>query len=558
MQRNIEILETSQFDLIVIGGGITGACVAHDAALRGIRTALIEKGDFGGFTSAASSKLLHGGIRYFPSGQFHRTRESARERTIFQLLAPHLTHYIPFLIPTFNGSIMKGAYVLRSSMLLYAALCSGLERMVADPGKKVPRNAYLSRPQLLAAFPELASVSNITGGQILYESHMISSERMTLAFIATAAANGARVANYAEATGLVSENNHVTGVEVRNRFSDHRFVLRGRLVANAAGPALPALNATLPGLRLSKQTTGFSKGVHLVTRSVNPRFALAMATAHKTEGLLTRGGRHFFIIPWRNHSLIGTTNVPYAGGLDAVKATRKDIVDFIEDINASIPSLNLRESDVVYAFAGLYPLTSTNIRADTYQGTGEYQIVDHALQDSIDGIISVLGAKYTTARKAAKLAVDRVQTKLKMTQTPCATHRIPLRCGAIRHLQDFILSRQTAYGQSLDVYQVARLARYYGRDIDALMGLAAKRPELLTPIAAGQETLAVEVIFAVKAEMAMTLADVVFRRTGLGTVGHPGPAALKKCADLMAAELGWDAERIRNEIEAIEKNYHYE
>jgi glycerol-3-phosphate dehydrogenase len=558
MKRDIEILTNSQFDLIVIGGGITGACLAHDAALRGIKTALIEKNDFGGFTSAASSKLLHGGIRYFPSGQFHKTRESARERTIFQLLAPHLTRYIPFLIPTFSGSLMKGAFVLRSGMLLYSALCRGLEGMIADSGKRIPRNTYLSKRQVMKAFPELAGVPRLAGGQILYESHMLSSERMTLAFIATAVANGACAANYIEAIRLIADNGRVVGVEVRDQFSKQAYTIRGSVVANAAGPALPTINATLPELRLTKPTTGFSKGVHLVTRQINPRFALAMATAHKTEGLVTRGGRHFFIIPWRNRSLIGTTNVPFNGDLDSVAVEKKDIVEFINDIDATLPELQLKEADVAYAFAGLYPLTAKKIRKDTYQGTGEYQIVDHEKTNSVGGIISVLGAKYTTARKVAQLAADLVQQKLRLATTACVTDRQPLRCGQIADLKAFTLARQKAYGKLLSTRQITRLVNYYGRDIDALLTLAGESPQMLAPIAAGHDMLMVEIVHAIKAEMALTLADVVFRRTGLGTTGHPGSEALKNCATQLAAERGWDDDRIQAEIQAVEKMYRYE
>lgn len=558
MKRDIKSLQSQRFDLTVIGGGITGACIAHDAALRGIKTALIEKDDFGGFTSAASSKLLHGGIRYFPRGQFHKTRESARERCVFQVLAPHLTRYIPFLIPTFTGSLMKGAFALRSSMLLYAAICSGLERIVEDPSKKMPPNTFLARRQVLAIFPELASIANLSGGQVLYESHMLSSERMTMAFIATASANGVNAANYLEAVRLVEENDRITGVEVRDPLSQQRFVIQSQMVANAAGPALPDINATVSRLHLAKQTTGLSKGVHLVTRSINQRFALAMATAHKTEGLITRGGRHFFIIPWRECSLIGTTNVPFNKGIDAVNVTRCDIVNFIDDINATLPALNLRETDVAYAFAGLYPLTANRIRTDTYQGTGEYQIVDHGSQDAVHGIISVLGAKYTTARKVAQLAVDCVQTKLKRSGPPCMTNRVPLRCGKIANLRDYILDRQNTYQGLLNPDQTARLVGYYGQDIEPLMTLATQNPRMLTPLGSNQKTLRGEVLYAVKAEMAVTLADVVFRRTGLGTKGYPGRETLENCAAIIAAELGWDKERIQTEIQAVEAKYHYE
>jgi glycerol-3-phosphate dehydrogenase len=558
MNRDPASLEKNLFDLLIIGGGITGACMAHDAALRGIRTALVEKADFGGFTSSASSKLLHGGIRYFPKAQFHKTRESARERTIFQVLAPHLTRYIPFMVPTYSSGMMKGAFVLRSGMMVYDAVCAGLDRMVPDPGKRVPKGAFLSRPRAIAAYPALKSAAGVTGAQVYYESHMHSSERMTLAFLATARSNGARIGNYLEVERLLVQGGTVVGAAVRDRLDNRRFTIRARVVANAAGPVVERINATCPGLKLNRETTGFSKGVHLVTRQIHPHYAVALTTPKKTEGWITRGGRHVFIIPWRGRSIIGTTDVPFDGNPDRVRPTRGDISDFVADINATLPAVGLSEADVRYAFAGLYPLIAKRVRGDTYQGTGEYQVVDHLRQDGIDGVLTVLGAKYTTARKVAQMATDMAQQKLDPNRPrPCCTHRVPLDSGRIGTLEAFVRSRQERYRKRLSARAVTRLVFHYGCDIDRLLDAADGNLDLLAPVSKNRGTLGVEVVYAVASEMAQHLSDVVFRRTGIGTVGHPGREALDRCARLMAVELGWDRERIDAEINATERHFQY-
>ncbi|RKZ06412.1 hypothetical protein DRQ25_13965, partial [Candidatus Fermentibacteria bacterium] len=401
MKRDIKHLQSSEFDIMVIGGGITGACLAHDAALRGLRVALVEKDDFGMSTSAASSKLLHGGIRYLQKLQFGKVRESARERTYFQIIAPHITSSVPFLIPTIKGSVMQGKAALVAGMGFYRLLCIGLNGLISDNSKTIEFGRLFSKAQVLHLVPLLNSIAGLNGGHTLFESHMHNSERMTLAFIKSAIQNGGAVANYAEVIKLRTEGDVVVGVTCRDRITSQLFDISARIVINAAGPFLPGINSQVKGLHLDKKTTGFSKGVHLVTRQVESNFALALSSGKKTEGLVTRGGRHIFMIPWRGRSLIGTTNVPFNNELDNVRVTRRDIIEFLQDINAIVPGISLQESDIHYAFAGLYPLVSEEIKSDTYQGTGEYQVVDHAKCDSLEGIVSVLGAKYTTARALA-------------------------------------------------------------------------------------------------------------------------------------------------------------
>lgn len=557
MKRDIEKLASSTFDLVIIGGGITGACLAHDAALRGFSVALIEKNDFGMSTSSASSKLLHGGIRYLQKLQLGKVRESARERTYFQVIAPHSTTNIPFLIPTIKGSVMKGKTALLAGMTMYRLICSGLNGLIGDPSKKVEFGRLFSKDAVLEMVPMLESIDGLSGAHSLYETHMNNSERMTLAFLKSAVSNGAQAANHVEATTFITEGERIVGLNCVDRLSDREFSVKADLTINAAGPNLPAVNSQLDSLKLFKQTTGFSKGVHIVVDQLEKTYALALSSGKKTEGLVTRGGRHIFMIPWRGRTLIGTTNVPFDDDLDKVRVTRRDIDDFLQDINAIVPGISLARADVHYAFAGLYPLISDEIKADTYQGTGEYQVVDHSRQGGPEGMISVLGAKYTTARAIAEKAIDTLSAKLSVEKKDCKTATEPLFEGRIEALTPFIAAKQHQYRDIVSAETVRDLVVAHGSEIDNVISYCRNRSGYLEKFSEQRETLVGEAAYAVEHEMACTLDDVVFARTGLGTIGHPGKEVLEHVCSVIGPVLGWDAERCAREIESVERRYRW-
>ena len=584
MQRNLAAQSRAHHQLFIVGGGITGACLAHDAALRGLSVMLAEQGDFGAATSSASSKLLHGGIRYLPHGQVWKVRESGRESRIFRRIAPHAAKWLPFLIPTERGSLMKGAAAMKLAMLLYQACGAGLDSLIADPAGRPPEARFLDREAVLERVPALrhwAALEKLTGGQVLWESHMHNSERMTLAFLKSAAANGAKLANYARVERLNWDgvNREVRGVVVRDRLSGevHEFG-SVELVINAAGPWVREVNDAIPALELPHKLTGFSRGVHLVTRRIEPEYALALATRKRSEALLDRGGRHFFVIPWRGCSLIGTTNVPFTtgspdgepvaerdigvidapfitGGLDEARVTEKDVADFLAEINAALPGLGLTRADVRYAFTGLYPLVASEIKAATYQGAGDYQVVDHA-KSGVGGMLTVLGAKFTTARLVAEKGIDAAMRKLGLPDPGCRTARTPLLEGRIGSWPDFLADCEARFGSCLSRELVLNAARNHGAETPEMLAEGLERG-LLDQVAEGRETLAIEIDRAVDREMALTLEDVVFRRTGLGTVGHPGDAALRLCAERMAGPLGWDEAEIRRQLALIEARYQW-
>ena len=546
MRRDPRTLEQAEFDLVVVGGGITGACIAHDAALRGLHVALVERADFGGATSAASSKLLHGGIRYLQHARLGKVRESARERALFQVIAPHLTRSIPFVVPAYHD-LARGPLLLRTGVAMYELLTAATQRGITDPAKRIPRDRFCRRDEAARLAPELAGVPGLRGAQILHESHVYNSERLTLAFVKTAARNRAQICNYAPVVDFLAESNRITGVRVEDELTGERFEVRARIVANATGPWIMRLNDRVAIRALGRNIVDFSKGAHIVTRQLTGGHAIVLNTKQAIRSVFNRGGRHIFIIPWRSHSLIGTTNSPFRGDLDDVRVSDEDVATLIEEVNAGLGRTVLAPPDVVYAFAGLYPLTDAAARG-VYQSTGSYQVVDHSAVGSVEGFISVLGARYTTARRVAERAVDLTFRKLGRSVPPCHTAVLPLVGGAI---QDFSRFRTDAAGKldgRVDRDVNDHLVSAYGDELDELVATEHRGHPLLARLSSGRESIEAEVAFAVDREMAVRLEDVVFRRTGIGTLGYPGRQCLERSATIMAERLNWSEGRTSAEI----------
>ena len=548
MQRNLEKLEQATFDLVIIGGGITGACLAADAALRGLSVALVEKSDFGAATSSASSKLLHGGIRYLQQLNFAKVRESAKERMYFQQLAPHLTYYIPFIIPTYK-KFSKSKLVMKAAMVLYQATCTGQDRILSDPSKKLPTSHFLSRQEVIDAVPDLEP-DEITGGVVFYECHMFSSERMTLAFLETAHRHGANIANYlAVESFLEARKGCISGVKVRDLLGGDAFDIRARLVVNAAGPWIPLLNHNIGQEKnVEGVVNAYSKGAHIITRQLTQRHAVALPTQKQNQAVINRGGRHVFIIPWRGYSLIGTTYKSYDGALDDICATEIDIDEMLSDINSAMGKDVLQREDVLHAYVGIYPLIDDVINTNVYQGTGEYQIIDHAETDSLDGLVSVFGAKFTTARLLAEKALDKITPRLNKPSGPCATRNARLNSGNIDDIAFFRSEQCARYSAILPDKIIINLVTNYGTDIHRVMSLIESDNTLAQELLPGRLVVAAEVIYSVRNEMACHLDDFIFRRTGLGTLGNPGKEVLQYCANLMGEELGWSQHRKNKEV----------
>lgn len=549
MKRDLKAMSATDYDLVIVGGGITGASTAWDAALRGLKVALLEKDDFAHATTSGSSKLVHGGLRYLVNGEFRLVRESLRERRIWENVAPHMVHPLPFVLPTYGWG-MSGPIVMGIGLALYDLL-SFDRNWLSDDDKKLPGFKRISKGKALDIMPALKR-ENLTGAMIYYDCQMHAPERLCLECIEGAVEYGADAANYAEVTGFVTEASmkrgvKVSGVTVLDKLTGDTHTIKGRVVVNAAGPWADKTMAMVdetPARRLIR-----SKGIHIITRDISGSNALAI----KSEL-----GGHFFVIPWRGHTIIGTTDTVFEEDPDDLGVTERDIANFLIVVNDGLPGLNLKREDVLHFYAGLRPLVDTTPKTaegepapkDSYNASRAAEVFDHGAEEAIDGLISAIGGKWTTSRHLAEQVVDLALKKLGRTAA-CETHCTPVYGGEIGRLKSYIDRAQKKYPH-LAPEIVANLVDYHGSRIGEVLATAderqGEREELLRRLAPETNVIGAQVVHAVRHEMALHLADVVFRRTGLGTLGHPGVPAITQAAELMRRELGWDETQYAREI----------
>jgi glycerol-3-phosphate dehydrogenase len=538
MKRFIENHSGKDYDIVIIGGGITGACVAYEAASRGLSVALVEKGDFGAATSAATSKLIHGGLRYLANGEFGIVRESLRERRILENIAPNFVYPIPFIVPLYNNS-KSNKWLLKPAMLIYDTL-SYDKGFTWDRTKKIPLHRSLSRRKTLEMEPVVKSES-LTGGIIFYDCSSIIPERLTLAFIKSAVKYGADVSNYSKVEDFIREPGKVTGVIVRDLLNGKTVELRGIMTINCAGPWADLVLDVACG-KPGSQHVRRSQGIHIITRKLTNNYVI---------GALTPNGRYCNIIPWRAHSLIGTTDQEYTGDPDNYRVTRKAIDDFIGEVNGSFADSNLiKYSDIMYAYGGLRPLVDDETR-DVVKTSRKYEIYDNEI-DGLQGLITVEGGKYTTSRNLAENVLKTVMKKWGTGYKNSITAKTRLAGCEIPDIDAFIASAKSANGD-FNESAVDYLARIYGTEFDEVMKIARSDQKYAAPLNDDGEMPA-QALYAIRQEMACTLTDILLRRTGIGTLGNPGPKILETIAGIAARELEWSSSRTDRELETAAKS----
>ncbi len=537
MKRFIESHNGKDYDIVIIGGGITGAAVGYEAASRGLSVALVEKGDFGAATSAATSKLIHGGLRYLANFELGLVRESLRERRILENIAPNFVYPIPFIVPLYNNS-KSNKWLLKPAMLIYDTL-SYDKGFTWDRTKKIPLHCSLSRRKTLEIVP-VVKFENLTGGIIFYDCSSIIPERLTLAFIKSAAKFGADVSNYAKVEDFTREQGKVTGVIVRDLLTGKTVELRGKMTINCGGPWADIILDIARG-KPGSQHVRRSQGIHIITRKLTNKYVI---------GALTPDGRYCNIIPWRAHSLIGTTDREYTGDPDNYRVTREAIEDFIGEVNGSFGGRGLIQySDIMYAYGGLRPLIDDETR-DVVKTSRKYEIYDNEI-DGLQGLVTVEGGKYTTSRNLAENVLKTVMKKWGTPYKNSVTAKRHLAGCEIKDIDAFIYSAKTAnsdFNQSSMDY----LARIYGTEFNNVMAIARRDKKYAAPLNADGEMPA-QVLYAIKQEMACTLTDILLRRTGIGTLGNPGTEVLETIAEIASRELKWSAARVDNELEKAVK-----
>lgn len=533
MKRFIDDYKGETFDVVVIGGGITGAAVAYDAASRGLSVALVEKNDFGWATSAATSKVIHGGLRYLKTFEFGLVRESLSERRIMENIAPNFVYPMRFMFT--NPTL-----AMKIGLTLYDLIAFD-KGFVWDKSKKIPNHYHLTRERVIEQEPN-AKRDGLKDARVYYDCLSICPERLTLAFIKSAVHFGAKVSNYTKVEDfLIEQGTRVAGIVVKDLMNDGTHTIRGKLTINCTGPWADIV------LKLAKKSDSGEKirrseGIHLIVKKLINNHGV---------GTMTKTG-HFFLIPWRGHSLIGTTDKEYPGDPDGYHVTRQSIQELLDTVNKDFGNGDpIRYEDVLFAYGGLRPLLDSK-GEDVHTTTRKYEIYDHA-DEGLSGLISVEGGKYTTSRNLAQNVMKAAEKRLGNGLAPCRTHEHRLIGSEIGDIEGFIESikrKNTDFSSATVEY----LGRNYGTEYDKVLSLARQDARLAETLNADGEILA-QVAYAARNEMALTLKDILFRRTGIGTLGNPGPEILAKVADTTAQELGWTPERRETNILEAEKAF---
>jgi glycerol-3-phosphate dehydrogenase len=519
-------LADEPFDVLVIGGGITGAGVALDAASRGYSVALVEKGDYACGTSSRSSKLVHGGLRYLQNFDLGLVREALLERQLLAALAPHLVRPLPLIVPAFDGQ--RPDRLVGIGLNMYDVMARGRRRRDAEPDDWSPaRHRTIDGSEVAELVPALAP-RNPTGGYLFYDCQT-DDVRLVLTVLGEAERFGAVPVNRAEAVALTD-----CGALVRDTLGGGELEVRAANVVNATGVWADRLRpeelhdeAEVPVIRPSR-------GTHIVLPSeLVPVVAGAIAPAGR--------GHTIFVLPWLGRTLVGTTDNDYDGDIERVRPAEADIAHLLGAINAFFGT-DLGPGDVAGAYAGVRPLISTGDAKKSVDISRKAE-----LYETSSGMITITGGKLTTWRRMAKLAVDRIVER-EGRDAPCRTQEIPLGMA----VGEADLPR--VEGVRGDAY--AQLAGRYGYAARDVLMLAADRGELAQPVLPAHPDLLAEAVHAARREQARTVGDVLLRRTRLGLTGAralcaPGEQAPERVAAALGEELGWDAARRAAEAAAF-------
>jgi glycerol-3-phosphate dehydrogenase len=542
-------LEGKEFDVVIIGGGIFGACAAWEASSRGLSVALIERSDFASATSANSFKMVHGGIRYLQHADLPRIRQSVAERNVLLRIAPHLVQPLPIVVPTYGHGV-DGREALKTGLFLYDLLAFDRNRGIRDPERRIPSGRIISAREALELFPALES-KGLSGAAVFSDAQMYNPPRLALSFLRSAVGLGAEVANYLEAKAFLRSGDRVTGVRSLDLCSGAEVEIRGKLVLNAAGPwAEPLLECGI-GLRLSPPGAYSRDACFVVSKRLSEKYALAVQGRTKDpDAIISRKARHLFVVPWREYSLIGVWHVVYSGPPDDFTVTEEDLHDFLGEINEAYPALGVKLEDALMWNAGLVPFGENKPGAVDLSYGKRSRMVDHAKENRLQGLVTLIGVRYTTARGEACKAIDLVFEKLGKNGPKSTTAITPVHGGRIEQFGEFVRQATERRPASLTPEVIHALAHNHGSEYRSVLSYLDQSPHLAETVGRSKVVKA-EIVAGVREEMALKLSDVVFRRTDLGTAGDVDETDLRVCADLMAQELEWSTYRRDREIEEV-------
>lgn len=549
MQRRPAVLTEREYDLLIIGGGAFGAAAARDAALRGLKTALIERQDFGAGASAECFKMVHGGIRYLQHADIRRLRASCHERSALLRIAPHLVSPLPIAIPTY-GRGRSGKAFLGTGARVYDLLSLDRNRAIRDPQRWIRNTQSLSRNEVLAMFPHLEA-PKLTGAVVFEDGQMYNAARLVLAFVKGAAAAGADVCNYVEATEFTWSGNAVSGVRARDALTGDAFDVRARLTLNAAGPWADYLLRDPQRFGIYKRLPFSRDAYFIVDRPPTSVYGIAIqGLSRDKDALLGRQTRHLFAAPWRDKTLLGVWHKLFPERPDEACVLPTEVEEWMTEINTVYPTLQLSPSEVSFAHCGLVPFGETATATELSFGK-ESRLVDHRHTHDVRGLVSLVGIRFTMARVDAARAVDMILRQSERAPAPAPTERLPLPGGDIANFAELEADARRASSPDVTTSSLQGLLRNHGTEYRAVLRENGNSTITNVP---GTRTLTAEIRYAVNHEMAVHLDDVVMRRTDLAAGSHPGRAALLATAAEMGRQLSWSAERLHQELAAVERN----
>ena len=535
--RDLTRLTATTHDLLVVGGGIHGLTIAYEAASRGLRTALVDANDFGSGASFNHQKTVHGGLRSLQSASLRRARESILERRALARIAPWFLRPLPFIVGTYR-SATRGRLAFAAAFRLDRWL--GRDRNVGvEPELHLPAARLVSKAATLRLFPGVRP-DKLTGSAQWYDYQMVEADRLTLAFAAAADRAGANLANYVEALAPLRTGDRISGVSARDALSGDVLTINASMTVNAAGAAAGSL---MQALGVSRRVP-LLKAMNLVTSRPASDIALAAPTS---------SGQMLTLTPWRGRAIVGTGQSKTLVQPDATGVTAAEVDGLIAEANEAFPALRLTRADVMLVHRGMVPAVDGGAKgAPGLLGTPV--IYDHAAEGAA-GAMTVIGVKYTTARRVAQDVTERAAKRLGKRLSPSRTATTVLPGAGIADHEALAIETARACNLELPLATIRHLIAIYAERTADIVRLMKERPDLRAPVTASSTTIGAEVVHVIRNEMAVRLSDVVIRRTGMGATGAPDDAALRGCAEIAGRELDWDATRTQEELAAVREFY---
>jgi len=528
--RDLAQVRQTEYDVIVIGGGINGAGVARDSALRGLKTILVEKNDFASGSSSWSSRLIHGGLRYLEYFEFPLVRESLKEREVLLHTAPHLVTPLQLTIPIYRDR-SRPYWKIWAGMILYD---------IFSFDKTLPIHRMLPQAKFKQLFRSL-DTDNLAGGSQYYDGQVTLAERLCLENILSAQNAGGVALNYMEVTELPIQGDRITDVVCKDKLTGESITISGSpnaVIINTAGPWIDrvcerASQVGQTGIG-SRDMNGGTKGSHIVVEEFPGAPGSTLYVEAKSDG------RPFFIIPWLGKYLIGTTDLPYKDDIENIKANDGEIDYLLQEVNSIIPTANLRRDDIKFTYSGVRPLPNSEGKKPG-SITRKHIIFDHRKQ-GVSNLLSLIGGKLTTYRHVGEEMVDAILKRTKRSPKPCQTDSMPLP-GCILPSDRRIQQAIDKYESTLAIDKIDHLFSVYGARAVEVLALTKDNPALRESLSPDLPDIKAQVVYAVESESAHNLVDILRRRTTMAMNGHYGLNLLPVVTETLEKHCGWTKEQ---------------